>query len=111
MNQCADRPNLYAVLGVTPTATPAEISHAFRIKLRALHPDSYCAGSPADAQTRLQQVLAAYTLLRDPQRRAIYDQKYPAHIDTDTVHITVTHHAAPQANRPPLWAGPVRWQR
>lgn len=100
--------DLYAVLGVTPTATPAEITHAFRTKLRALHPDTHHRGSPADAQTRLQQVLTAYTLLRDPHRRAIYDQKHPTH--TDTVHVTVTHHAPPN-QPPPLWAGPVHWQR
>ncbi|WP_085241812.1 J domain-containing protein [Mycobacterium europaeum] len=59
MNQCTDPADPYAVLGVTPTATPAEITHAFRVKLRALHPDTHYAGSPADAETQLRQVLGA----------------------------------------------------
>jgi curved DNA-binding protein CbpA len=104
-------PDPYAVLGVTPAATPAEITHAFRVKLRALHPDTRYAGSPAGAETQLRQVLAAYALLRDPNRRAAYDQKRPAHDDTAAVPITVTRHVDPKAKRPPLWAGPVRWQR
>lgn len=111
MNQGPDPTDLYAVLGVTPTATPAEISHAFRVKLRALHPDTHFAGSPADAQTRLRQVLAAYALLRDPHQRAIYHQKHSTEIDTAPVQIAITHHTHTPANRPPLWAGPVRWQR
>src|SRR4051794_27018304 len=65
----------YTVLGVTPAATPADIAHAFRAKLRALHPDSRHADSSTtlvgDAQ--LQQLLAAYQLLRDPEHRAEYD--------------------------------------
>jgi curved DNA-binding protein CbpA len=110
MNQCLDP---YAVLGVTPAATPAEITHAFRVKLRALHPDTRYAGSPAGAETRLRQVLAAYALLRDPHRRAAYDQNHPAQNDTAAERITVTRHIDPkaEAKRPPLWAGPVRWQR
>ena len=111
MNQRADPADLYAVLGVTPTATPTEIAHAFRVKLRALHPDTHYAGSPADAEIQLRQVLAAYARLRDPQRRAIYDQNHPAHIDTATTQVTVTHHRNPPANRSALWIGPVRWQR
>ena len=66
-----EHPDPYAVLGVTPTATPAEITHAFRAKLRTLHPDT---GSAAVSDTQLRQVLAAYGLLRDPDRRADYDR-------------------------------------
>jgi curved DNA-binding protein CbpA len=114
MNQC---PDPYAVLGVTPAATPAEIAHAFRARLRALHPDTRDAGSGAGSaageETQLPQVLAAYALLRDPQRRAAYDQQRPAQSDPAPVRINITHHVDPPAEsgRPPLWAGPVRWQR
>jgi GR25 family glycosyltransferase involved in LPS biosynthesis len=66
-----DNRDPYAVLGVTPTATPAEIAHAFRAKLRALHPDT---SSAAVGDTELRQVLAAYGLLRDPDHRADYDR-------------------------------------
>ena len=58
-----EHPDPYAVLGVTPTATPAEITHAFRAKLRTLHPDT-CSAAVSDGE--LRQVLAAYGLLRDP---------------------------------------------
>lgn len=110
MNQC---PDPYAVLGVTPAASPTEITHAFRVKLRALHPDTRYAGSAAGAETQLRQLLDAYAQLRDRHRRAVYDQKHPTPNDTAAVKINVTRHVDPkaEADRPPLWAGPVRWQR
>ena len=33
-------PDPYLVLGVSPTATQAEITHAYRDRLRAHHPDT-----------------------------------------------------------------------
>lgn len=117
----------YAVLGVTPTATPAEITHAFRAKLRSLHPDTRSA---AVGDAELREVLAAYGLLRDSDRRANFDRTATAaaapwsprssgssaqrrtHANpVGPVQIPVTHgrtdSEAPQAERP-LWAGPVR---
>jgi len=67
-------PDPYLVLGVSPTATQAEITHAYRDRLRAHHPDTRHAPSPQNADEYLRQVLAAYTLLRDPARRADYDR-------------------------------------
>ena len=67
-------PDPYLVLGVSPTATQAEITHAYRTRLRAHHPDTRHAPSPQTADEHLRQVLAAYALLRDPARRADYDR-------------------------------------
>ncbi|SEB67312.1 J domain-containing protein [Rhodococcus koreensis] len=59
----------YRVLGVTPAASQSEIARAYRRLLRRHHPDTRGPG-PADpgADEHLQQILAAYTLLRDPVR-------------------------------------------
>ena len=35
-----ENPDPYLVLGVSPTATQAEITHAYRTRLRAHHPDT-----------------------------------------------------------------------
>jgi DnaJ-class molecular chaperone len=97
----------YSVLGVSPTATHAEITHAYRRRLRDHHPDIRSRESNSEADERLRQVLEAYALLRDPHRRAVYDRAHPAHQDTGPVPIPVTHHDS-AADQPPLWAGPVR---
>src|SRR6476469_4551225 len=67
-------PNPYLVLGVSPTATQAEITHAYRTRLRAHHPDTRHTPPSQTADDDLRQVLAAYDLLRDPARRADYDR-------------------------------------
>jgi curved DNA-binding protein CbpA len=111
----SEQPDLYAILGVDPDASSEQISHAYRTLLRRHHPDtrpntpSNPAQQPATEperghQARLQQVLAAYAVLHDPDRRADYDrhrQPNPAQpapqsrpISADSVVIigTVTHH-------------------
>jgi DnaJ-class molecular chaperone len=97
----------YFVLGVSPTATHAEITHAYRRHLLDHHPDLRSRESNSEADERLRQVLEAYALLRDPHRRAAYDRAHPAHQDTGPVPIPVTHYDS-DADQPPLWAGPVR---
>ena len=73
-----ERPDLYAIPGITPHATQAEISHACRALLRRRHPDTRAFADQSHGAlsgAALQQVLAAYTMLRDPGRRADYDGK------------------------------------
>ncbi len=55
-------PNPYLVLGVSPTATQAEITHAYRTRLRAHHPDTRHTPPSQTADDDLRQVLAAYAL-------------------------------------------------
>ena len=98
----------YFALGVLPTATHAEITHAYRHYLRDHHPDIPSRESNSEADERLRQVLAAYALLRDPHRRAAYDSAHPAQQDTGPVPIPVTHNDS-AADQPSLWAGPVHW--
>jgi hypothetical protein len=61
-------PDHYRTLGVPPTASAAEIRSAYRSAARRLHPD---AGGSAEAMQRLNM---AWTILRDPGRRAAYDR-------------------------------------
>jgi molecular chaperone DnaJ len=62
------RPDLYAILEVSPHATQAEIGHAYRSLLRRHHPDTRAPvdeSHSASSDAALQLILAAYTVLRD----------------------------------------------
>lgn len=117
----------YLVLGVSPTATQAEITHAYRIRLRAHHPDTRHTPASHTADDELRQVLAAYALLRDPARRADYDDATshtptppqhrlgPTPVKDRRIRVPVTYRptnpAAPDIASPLLRAGPVRRHR
>lgn len=60
----------YSVLGVKSTATQAEIQAAYKRKARELHPD---VNQSSDAQERFRELVDAYELLRDEEKRSRFD--------------------------------------
>lgn len=94
-----DDRDLYAVLGVASDASRAQIGHAYRRLVRAHHPDFH----PEPDSAALVAAAAAYSILRDPARRAAYDRsRCPARDQRPTPPPTDT---AP----PPLHARYPRW--
>lgn len=61
--------NHYDTLGLASTATPKEIKAAWRRLSAKYHPDREGGSDEA-----MQEINAAYDVLSDPQRRALYDQ-------------------------------------
>lgn len=109
----SQRSDLYAVLGVAPQATRAEIDHAYRVLLRRYHPDTrgtVADESPAAADATLQLVLAAYAVLRDPAKRADYDRA--ARTRAQPPRLRRWQPVNPPARgEPSIVVGPVRWHR
>lgn len=68
--------DLYAVLGVAPSATHAEVRAAYRRIMRDNHPD--IVGDDTAAAERAVEANTAWALLRDPSRRASYDRERAA---------------------------------
>ncbi|MGC9393974.1 MAG: J domain-containing protein [Anaerolineae bacterium] len=71
----------YAILGITPNATPEEVRMAFRHMARIYHPDRNAA---PDAEERFKDINDAYERLADPQKRQIYDELLNVSTDPDT---------------------------
>lgn len=65
--------DLYEKLGVAPTASPDEISAAFRSLAKQLHPDLH----PGDATVadEFKSLTSAYKVLADPGARERYDRR------------------------------------
>ena len=61
----------YAIMGVARDATAEQIKQAYRKLARKYHPD---VSKEPDAEQRFKEVGEAYEVLRDPARRAAYDQ-------------------------------------
>lgn len=61
----------YAILGVEPNAGEAEIKNAYRRLARKYHPD---VSKEPGAEERFKAINEAYEALRDPKKRAAYDQ-------------------------------------
>ncbi|MEQ8691819.1 MAG: DnaJ C-terminal domain-containing protein [Pseudomonadales bacterium] len=66
-----DFKNYYEILGVDEQADADEIKRAYRKLARKYHPD---VSKEADAEARFKDVGEAYEVLKDPEKRAHYDQ-------------------------------------
>lgn len=110
--------DLYAVLGVEPSATAEVITSAFRARVRELRPDTRVDAVTAE---RFGEVRSAYETLRDPVLRAAYDQTYQRTAERSYDPGPVVARPVRQAPRylvvlgvvrpePALRAGPVRWE-
>jgi hypothetical protein len=105
------------LLGVTETATPAQVAATFRQKVRTVHPDvSRAHGAPA----RFASLVAAYRLVLQAARAegdARADPKAHEGAPVIVEPVERTRHDVIagaggstiwEAGRPVLWVGPVR---
>ncbi len=61
----------YKIMGVERDATQDQIKRAYRKLARKYHPD---VSKESDAEERFKEVGEAYEVLKDPEKRAAYDQ-------------------------------------
>ena len=67
-------PDYYAILEVSPTSTTAEIKRSYRRLARLHHPDL----NTQALDTHIKRLNEAYEILRDPLKRAAYDEQRAA---------------------------------
>jgi curved DNA-binding protein len=79
----------YQILGVTRSADADQLKRAYRKLARKYHPD---VSKEKNAEERFKEVQEAYEVLRDPEKRAAYDQ------------LGRDYRAGQQFRPPPDWA-------
>lgn len=65
----------YDILGVSKNASSEEIKKAYKNKSMSLHPDR-----PGGDEGKFKEVNEAYSVLKDPQKKAAYDNPQPEFI-------------------------------
>ena len=96
----------YAVLGVGPSASSAQIDARYRELAKALHPDR---NADLIDQERFKQISAAYSALKDRNTRAAYDD-FRARVGERFLVRDDVDHLAP-SRRPPSRAPMAPWLR
>ena len=71
-SESIDSDNYYRVLGISSSASENEIKTAFKEIAKKCHPD--VNGGKAELTDRFRKAAEAYEVLKNPERRAAYDQ-------------------------------------
>lgn len=72
----------YSILGLDPSASQAEIKHAFRLRAKLLHPDAN-PGDPV-AEAAFRSLTEAYATLSDPLLKSMVDAHLPPDAKADS---------------------------
>jgi len=70
----ADNQDLYSTLGLSKGSSDQEIKSAYRKKALQWHPDKHSGDKKKEAEEQFKKINQAYEILRDPQKRQMYDQ-------------------------------------
>ena len=75
--------NYYDILGISTTATNAEIKKAYKTLVKKYHPDVF-DGDKSVADSKIKQLNEAYEVLSNADERAKYDESFLAVSDENT---------------------------
>ncbi len=75
----------YSLLGVTFSASHAEITRAYRVAMKQVHPDRQPASRRARAEEHARLLNEAYRVLSNPLKRQAYDRTIQQQVIQDQI--------------------------
>ncbi|ORY69894.1 uncharacterized protein BCR38DRAFT_94915 [Pseudomassariella vexata] len=81
MDGAGEDTELYDLLGLDKSASSSEIKKAYRKLALQHHPDKVPEGQREEAEAKFKSITQAYEILRDDEKRAMYDQHGMAAFD------------------------------
>lgn len=108
------KPDYYGALGIPRKATAADVARAYRVMMRAVHPDTSAFPDPAEPPPDgkapdIHGIMDAYAVLRDPVRRAAYDRRQQTRPLAPEPEPGGQEDVRFSPDGPPLIIGPVSW--
>lgn len=104
-----DAENFYQLLGVSYTATPAEINRAYRAAMKRVHPDRQISDRREPAEEQAKKLNHAYATLSKPLKRQAYDRTIRTEVLQDQLMSRYAGgFATPQAGSPDSFNHPLR---
>ena len=70
----ANNTDFYQILGVSKNASDQELKSAYRKQALKWHPDKHAGEAKKEAEEKFKEINRAYEVLRDPQKKQMYDQ-------------------------------------
>jgi len=70
----ANQDDLYQLLGVSQSASPRELTKAYKKKALKVHPDKVPEPEKAEAEEKFKKIVEAYTVLKNPEERERYNK-------------------------------------